>query len=87
MNARICAALLLSLTSAETALAAERNPVPNGPPGLFQGTAQERAACRTDASRFCSSEFPDTFRVLACLQARREKLRTACRQVLETNGQ
>jgi hypothetical protein len=52
------------------------------------GTPQEEAACRPDVRRFChtvagSGNGP----VLACLQEHREKLRKACRQVLESHGQ
>jgi len=52
------------------------------------GTPQEEAACRPDVRRFChavagSGNGP----VLACLQQHREKLRRACREVLESHGQ
>jgi hypothetical protein len=55
--------------------------------GLFSGTPEEQAACSPDAVRFCRDDLPDTFRVLACLQKHREKLRKACRNVLEDHGQ
>lgn len=52
------------------------------------GTPQEEAACRPDVRKFChavagSGNGP----VLACLQEHREKLRKACREVLESHGQ
>ncbi len=54
---------------------------------LFKGTPEEQAACAPDATRFCKEQIPDTFRVLACLQSNREKLRRDCQQVLKNNGQ
>lgn len=54
---------------------------------LFEGTPQEQAACRPDASKFCRAYMPDNFRVLSCLQANRAKLRRACQKVLRDNGQ
>ena len=86
MNIRICVALLALLSS--PALAQEPNqPPPSTQGGLFQGTPEEQAACSPDATRFCKDSFPDTFKVLACLKTNREKLRQACRKVLETHGQ
>ena len=55
--------------------------------GLFTGTAEEQAACSPDAVRYCRDALSDTFRVLACLQDHREKLKKACRDVLEAHGQ
>ena len=55
--------------------------------GLFQGTPEEQAACAPDSTRFCQDAIPDTFRVLACLQDHREKLRKVCLKVLEDHGQ
>ncbi len=84
--------LVLAMTSG-AALAQDPRMMP-GPPGakapeggLFQGTAEEQAACKPDATRFCLDEMPDTFRVLACLQENRKKLRKVCLKVLESNGQ
>lgn len=82
MNVRICAAILVMLSGGMAAATAQQTPQ-----GLFQGSPEEQRACRPDASRYCSNAFPDTFQVLACLQAHRDKLRPACRKVLETNGQ
>jgi hypothetical protein len=63
-----------------------QTPPKNPSGGLFQGTVEEQTACAPDATRFCIEEIPDTFRVLACLQANRQKLRKACLRVLETHG-
>jgi cysteine rich repeat protein len=90
MNAKICTALILIQISCSMAFAAN-DKQPASPPtgGLFnlQGTPEEQAACSPDASRFCSDAIPDTFRVLACLQENRQKLRKACLKVLENHGQ
>jgi hypothetical protein len=91
MNARICSALILIQISCGMAFAAN-DKRPASPPttgGLFdfQGTPEEQAACSPDATRFCSDAIPDTFRVLACLQENRQKLRKACLKVLENHGQ
>jgi len=67
--------------------AGETPTTPKAPSGgLFQGTVEEQVACAPDATKFCMEEIPDTFRVLACLQANRQKLRKACLRVLETHG-
>ncbi len=86
MFARLCAVLGLIQILAGPALAAnEKQPAQSG--GLFQGTPEEQAACAPDSTRFCQDAIPDTFRVLACLQDHREKLRKVCRKVLEDHGQ
>lgn len=86
MFARLCAVLGLILVLGGPALAAnEKQPAQQG--GLFQGTPEEQAACAPDSTKFCQDAIPDTFRVLACLQDHREKLRKVCRKVLEDHGQ
>jgi Cysteine rich repeat len=87
MNARICVAFVLILVTGATALAAQDTAPTSHGLFSFKGTPQEQAACSPDAARFCSDAIPDTFRVLACLQEHREKLRKACRQVLEDHGE
>ncbi|MBI3705110.1 MAG: hypothetical protein HY244_14985 [Rhizobiales bacterium] len=79
--------LALILTLGGTPLAAENQPTQQQGPFDFKGTPEEQAACAPDSKKFCSDAIPDTFRVLACLQEHRERLRKACRQVLEDNGQ
>jgi len=86
MLGRLCAVLASIQILAAPALAANEKPPPP-PAGLFQGTPEEQAACAPDSSRFCQDAIPDTFRVLACLQDHREKLRKVCRKVLEDHGQ
>jgi len=56
-------------------------------PGIFEGTPQEQAACAADVHRYCRDEIPNTFDVLACLKAEREKISRRCQQVLLTHGQ
>ncbi len=76
-------ALVLGLT-ATPALAQQRaQPGPNG----FQGTENEQNACQRDAVKYCRDAVPDTFRVLACLQANHKKISKACRTVLINHGQ
>lgn len=87
MKAGICVTFVLALVATTTAMAAgDRLPLR---PGLIyvSGTPQEQSACSPDAAKFCSDVIPDTFRVLACLKAHREKLKKACRQVLEDHGE
>ena len=86
MFARLSAALaLIQIMGGPVLAATEKEPAPA--PGLFQGTPEEQAACAPDSTRFCQDAIPDTFRVLACLQDHREKLRKVCRKVLEDHGQ
>ncbi len=82
------AALPVILMLSGTAFAAGETPIPPKAPsgGLFQGTIEEQAACVPDATKFCMDAIPDTFRVLACLQAHRQRLRKVCLQVLESHG-
>lgn len=89
MNARICATFVVILTCAAPALAQtpKQAPAPAGNLFQFQGTPEEQAACAPDSNRFCKDDIPDTFKVLACLQEHREKLRKACQKVLEDHGQ
>jgi hypothetical protein len=90
MPARLCVApglflgFILVLGAAPALAANEKQPAQGG---LFQGTPEEQAACAPDSTRFCQDAIPDTFRVLACLQDHREKLRKVCRKVLEDHGQ
>ena len=53
------------------------------------GTPEQQAACRPDVRRFCHSSPPGSGdgAFLACLQQHRERLRRACREVLEGHGQ
>jgi hypothetical protein len=87
MYARIGTVLLLLLMTGTVALAASKRKAPESSPGILQGTQDEQDACGPDAARFCEKEIPDTFAVLACLQAHRKRLSKACRHVLESNGQ
>jgi len=48
-----------------------------------QGTAEQRAACTSDAFRLCSAYIPDPSGVEACLRQRKLDLSQACRTVFE----
>ena len=89
MQSNIFSILVVILVLTGTALAAEHAPTPTPPKGLFdlQGTPEEQRACAPDSTRFCSDAIPDNFRVLACLQEHRTRLRKACLKVLEDHGQ
>lgn len=88
MKRCVAAALSLFILSG-TAMAQTDERIQPGTAGgsLFKGTAEEQAACRPDSTKYCLDEMPDNFRVLACLQKNRSKLRKACLQVLEAHGQ
>lgn len=51
-------------------------------------TAEERAACRADAVKFCprTLDGPTPFTVAACLAAHKEKLSPGCRAVIDARG-
>jgi hypothetical protein len=51
--------------------------------GGHEGTAQQQRACRPDALRLCRGIHDDRG-ILACLQANISKLRSACREVIES---
>lgn len=44
-----------------------------------EGTAEQQAACQSNAMRLCSSEIPDVARITACMKANRRKLSAGCR--------
>lgn len=90
------AILALAIANGASYAANEKGPPPqagssgssgSSPGGLFSGTPEEQAACSPDAVRYCRDALPETFRVLACLQEHREKLKKVCRDVLEAHGQ
>ena len=89
MRCNILIALAGFLLLTGSALAAPEVRTSRSPAGIFdaQGTPEEEKACRHDATKFCSDAIPDSFRVLACLQEHRKRLRKACLQVLESHGQ
>jgi hypothetical protein len=60
---------------------------PNASYAQYQGTAQDQAACRPDARRYCRNVGGDQMRVLYCLQENRARLSRACLAVLQRNGQ
>jgi hypothetical protein len=54
---------------------------------MAQGTPEEQAACGPDVHKLCGPALPDTMRMLACLQANRGKISSACNRVLVSHGQ
>jgi hypothetical protein len=87
--ALVSAVIAQCLTPAVAQLPLPPLPLPLPPPPLPmpQGTPEERAACAPDVQKFCEPALPDTMRVLACLQANRTKISTACNRVLLDHGQ
>jgi hypothetical protein len=79
--------LVFLLMASEAAWATEPARLAQIPNPLLQGTPQEQAACRPDATRFCREDIPDNFRVLACLKVHRDRISRGCRAVLESHGQ
>jgi len=82
------ATILIALSSvAFTHETQASGPSPGTP--AASGTPEQQAACRPDVRRFCRAVSGEagSFAFLACLQAHREKLSRACRDVLESNGQ
>jgi hypothetical protein len=87
MKFNICPTLAVFLLMTASVNAAGDDKTQDQPGGLFTGTPEEQTACAPDATRFCSDAIPDTFRVLACLQEHRKRLKKACAHVLEAHGQ
>jgi hypothetical protein len=79
--------LIFAIFLASSANALFAQTPPPGAGGLFEGTPQEQAACHPDVMKFCRESVPDTMRVLACLQARRDRISKACQGVLRNHGQ
>jgi len=49
-------------------------------------TAQERAACRSDATKFCASFIGKPEQMNGCLRDNKAKLSDSCRKVVEARG-
>jgi len=49
-------------------------------------TAQEQAACRSDAMKLCASFVGKPPEMNACLRTNKDKLSEACRKVVESRG-
>jgi hypothetical protein len=65
--------LALSLAILPTAVSAQQG---------HQGTPQQQRACRSDAARLCRGIHED-YAIADCLRANAQRLRPACRQVVE----
>ena len=46
-------------------------------------TAEEQAACRSDAERFCLAIYPDEDKMFACMKANRRLLSATCAPIFE----
>lgn len=46
-------------------------------------TAEEKAACTTDAIRFCEATYPDERALLTCMRSNRRRLSSTCSAVFE----
>jgi hypothetical protein len=51
-------------------------------PAFAQGTASQRAACESDAYRFCQAQVPDAIAIEKCLRANVAGIAPACRAEL-----
>lgn len=49
-------------------------------------TAEERAACRSDAIKFCASFVGKPEQMNACLRDKKTQLSESCRKVVEARG-
>ena len=79
--------LLIVVLMAGSTPASAQLALPFPPLPMAQGTPEERAACGPDVRKFCEPALPDTMRVLACLQANRTRISSACNRVLVSHGQ
>ncbi len=50
-----------------------------------RGTAQQQRACQSDVARYCRGSHSDGA-IADCLRSHADRLRHACRQVIEGNG-
>ncbi len=84
----LVAVLTLASSTAFAQLSTHKTPENKVAPGR-EGTAEDQTACRPDVRRYCHNLDPDagSLSFLACLQEHRDKLRRACLDVLERNGQ
>jgi len=82
------ALLLAGVTAASAQFPAQ--PAAPQCPGPIQGNDQDRAACHSDVTTYCTAELQanqcDVFAILGCLQRNRPRISAACRRVLEANG-
>lgn len=74
MNRSLLLAFALVIASGSAA------PAQSGP------SADERAACRSDAGKFCSSFVGKPSQMNGCLRDNKAKLSESCRKVVEARG-
>jgi len=51
-----------------------------------RGTLEQQMACTPDVWRLCSSQIPDTNRIVGCLRQNVTQLSAPCRAVFESNN-
>ncbi|HYA04358.1 MAG TPA: hypothetical protein VEF90_00570 [Xanthobacteraceae bacterium] len=86
--------LLIAFSFAAAAKAGAQQLPPQPPPvngPLGQGSAEERAACHPDVTKYCQPQLEanpnDVLGILGCLQTNRSNISLACQQVLASHGQ
>ena len=52
----------------------------------YQPTAAQRSACMGDTLRLCSSEIPNTGRIISCLARQKSKVSAGCRVFFDRAG-
>ena len=52
----------------------------------YQPTAAQRSACMGDTLRLCSSEIPNTGRIINCLARQKSKVSAGCRVFFDRAG-
>jgi hypothetical protein len=52
----------------------------------YRGTLEQRLACAPDVFRLCSSQIPDSNRIVACLRQNTAQLSGVCREVFDSNA-
>jgi hypothetical protein len=57
-----------------------------GPVKASGPTAQEKAACRSDAIKYCRSHIGKSAEMSRCLAENKANLSEACRNVIEAHG-
>ena len=62
-----------------SSLHAQTLPSPAQQPDKYRVTAQEKAACTSDAIRLCMHTYPDEDKLLACMKQNRDGLTATCR--------
>ena len=57
-----------------------------GATAAYAQTQEEKAACRSDALKYCSADVGKPEKMLACLAQHKSELSQACLKVVEAHG-